>query len=132
MNHVTALESIAALLNDLCVNVTEQDVMTKIVCSLPSRFDNLVSLWDGMPENDKTLSALRARLVSEERKINLRLTQAQTSIKSRGSQQSNSAFVGNEGYDHRQKNNQSYRGRGGRIQVYSKSDDTSSHQETLT
>lgn len=43
MSHVTALESMAAQLNDLGVSVTEHDVMTKIVCSLPSRFNNLES-----------------------------------------------------------------------------------------
>ncbi len=77
MNHVTALESMAAQLNDLGVNVTDHDIMTKIECSLPGRFDNLVSSWDGMPESEKTLLALRARLVSEERKITLRNAQAQ-------------------------------------------------------
>ena len=77
MNHVTALESMAAQLNDLGVNVTDHDIMTKIVCSLLGRFDNLVSSWDGMPERENTLLALRARLVSEERKITLRNAQAQ-------------------------------------------------------
>lgn len=76
MNHVTALESMASQLNDLGVSVTDHDIMTKIVCSLPSRFDNLVSSWDSMNETDKTLEALRARLISEERKIALRAAQA--------------------------------------------------------
>lgn len=116
MNHVTALESMAAQLNDLGVGITEHDIMTKIVCSLPSRFDNLVSSWDGMPENDKTLSTLRARLVAEERKITLRLAQAQTNGKTDdgGTPQQNNAFVGNGGQDHARKQGQYYRGRGGR------------------
>ncbi len=98
MNHVTALESMAAQLNDLGVGITENDIMTKIVCSLPSRFDNLVSSWDGMPENDKTLSTLRARLVAEERKITLRLAQAQTNGKTddSGTPKQNTAFVGTQ------------------------------------
>lgn len=99
MNHVTALESMAAQLNDLGVNVTDHDIMTKIVCSLPGRFDNLVSSWDGMPESEKTLLALRARLVSEERKITLRNAQAQ--VNNTGNDQTqnhaNSAFIGNGG-----------------------------------
>lgn len=79
MIHVTALESMASQLNDLGVNVSDQDVMTKILCSLPSRFDHLVSSWDSMGEADKTLDALRARLVTEERKISQRIAQGQTS-----------------------------------------------------
>ena len=77
MIHVTALESMASQLNDLGVNVSEHDVMTKILCSLPSRFDHLVSSWDSMGDADKTLDALRARLVTEERKINQRIAQGQ-------------------------------------------------------
>ena len=99
MNHVTALESMAAQLNDLGVNVTDHDIMTKIVCSLPGRFDNLVSSWDGMPETEKTLLALRARLVSEERKITLRNAQAQVNKTGNDQTQNhaNSAFIGNGG-----------------------------------
>lgn len=82
MIHVTALESMAAQLNDLGVGITDHAVMTKILCSLPSRFDHLVSSWDSMGENDKRIEALRGRLVTEERKINLRA--AQTAIPTEG------------------------------------------------
>ena len=61
MNHVTALESMAAQLNDLGVNVTDHDIMTKIVCSLPGRFDNLVSSWYARKRKDSTGSASETR-----------------------------------------------------------------------
>ena len=83
MNHVTALQSMASELNDLGVNVTEHDLITKIMCSLPAQFDFLSSAWDNIPENEKTMRTLRARLVTEQRRINARsaevLTQPGTS-----------------------------------------------------
>lgn len=72
MIHVTALESMAAELNDLGVNVTAHDLMTKIICSLPPMFDFLSTSWDNIPDEEKTMDGLRARLVSEQRRINAR------------------------------------------------------------
>ena len=76
MIHVTALESMAAELNDLGVNVTEHDLITKIICSLPVKFDFLSSSWDNVPDTEKTMDALRARLVTEQRRIASRLTES--------------------------------------------------------
>jgi hypothetical protein len=78
MIHVTALESMAAELNDLGVNVTEHDLITKIICSLPVKFDFLSSSWDNIPDNEKTMDALRARLVTEQRRIMSRMTENNT------------------------------------------------------
>ena len=41
MIYVTALESMAAELNDLGVNVTQHDLITKIIVNLPSDYDFL-------------------------------------------------------------------------------------------
>lgn len=117
MVHITALESMAAQLNDLGVSVTDHDIMTKITCSLPSRFDNLVSSWDGMAEVDKTLEALRARLVSEERKITLRNSQGQTNNGGSNDQtqgHGNGAFYGNSSNEQNYSRPYRHRGRGGR------------------
>ena len=72
MVHITALESMATELNDLGVNVTEHDLITTIMCSLPARFGFLASSWDNIPDNERSMDALRARIVSEQRRIELR------------------------------------------------------------
>lgn len=67
MIHIFALESITAELNDLGVNITEHDLITTIICSLPARFGFLSSSCDNVPNNERTMDALRARIVSEQR-----------------------------------------------------------------
>lgn len=84
----------AAQLNDLGVNVIDHDIITKIVCSLATCFDNLVSSWNGMQDQEKTLDALRARLVSEERKFTLRKSQAAGSNLEPTTASLNAAFLG--------------------------------------
>jgi hypothetical protein len=71
MIHITALESMATELIDLGVNVTEHDLITIIMCSLPARFGFLSSCWDNVPDNERSMDALRARIVSEQRRIEL-------------------------------------------------------------
>ncbi|XP_046454348.1 uncharacterized protein LOC124207387 [Daphnia pulex] len=70
MIHITELESKAAELNDLGVMVSEHHLITTILCSLPERFANLTSIWDNLPDADRTMVALRARIVGEERRFN--------------------------------------------------------------
>jgi hypothetical protein len=64
MVHITALESMATELNDLGVNVTEHDLITTIMCSLPARFGFHASSWDNISDNERSMDALRARIVS--------------------------------------------------------------------
>lgn len=75
----------AAELNDLGVNVTEHDLITKIICSLPVKFDLLSSTWDNIPDSEKTMDALRARLVTEQRRIRTRMTENNSPIGSTSS-----------------------------------------------
>lgn len=66
MDHITAIETMAAQLNDLGAPVSELQVMTKITCTLPPSFRHFVSAWDNVAEADKTLDTLTARLLKEE------------------------------------------------------------------
>lgn len=75
MIHITALESMATELRDLGVNVTEHDLITTIMCSLPARFGFLSSCWDNVRDNERSMDALRARIASEQRRIELRKTE---------------------------------------------------------
>jgi hypothetical protein len=80
MVHITALESMATELNDLGVNISEHDLITTIMCTLPARFGFLASSWDNVPDNERSMDALRARIVSEQRRIELRHIEEQASL----------------------------------------------------
>ena len=66
MDHITAIESMASSLDDLGAPMTELQVISKIVCTLPPSFRHFMSAWDNVPEQEKTLATLTARLLKEE------------------------------------------------------------------
>ncbi len=66
MTHISTIESLASRLNDIGVAVDEQQVITKILCTLPPSFRHAVSTWDGVPDVEKTVVVLTARLLKEE------------------------------------------------------------------
>ena len=66
MSHISTIESLAARLNDIGVAVDDQQIITKIICTLPPSFRHAVSVWDSVPENEKTIALLTARLLKEE------------------------------------------------------------------
>ena len=65
MDHITTIETLTAQLQDVGAP-KELQVMTKILISLPDEFGYFQSIWDNVPEEDKTLSNLTARLLKEE------------------------------------------------------------------
>ena len=83
MVHITALESMATELNDLGVNITEHDLITTIMYSLPARFGFLASSWDNIPDKERSMDALRARIVCEQRRIDQRHIEEQATIQQR-------------------------------------------------
>lgn len=66
MAHVTAIEQLAAYLKDLQAPVSEVQIMSKILLTLPSSFRHFLSAWDNVPTADKTTKLLSSRLVKEE------------------------------------------------------------------
>ena len=69
MIHVTALESMAAELNGLGVNITEHDLVTTVMCSLPDRFEMLEHSWQNLTDDLRTMDTLRERIAFEERRL---------------------------------------------------------------
>lgn len=70
MSFIAGLEQIAVQLRDLGVTVTDVAIITKVLVSLPSSFENFGPAWDSTPADQKTLSALTQRLVKLEKQIN--------------------------------------------------------------
>nr|CAH0112368.1 unnamed protein product [Daphnia galeata] len=73
MIHVTALETLAAQLNDLCEPISNNTLMTTILCNLPPRLKWFTHAWQNLRDNDRTLEAFRSftRLISEQISLDL-------------------------------------------------------------
>jgi hypothetical protein len=72
MTHVTNIETMASQLKELDVHVSDDEIMAKILSTLPRTFEHMETAWDSMQSNEKTLDNLRARLIQKERKIKRR------------------------------------------------------------
>lgn len=83
--------------------MSEHHLITTILGSLPERFANLTSIWDNLPDADRTMEALRARIVGEERRFNNSQEQSNSRSLSMNSDSrppdnsnENSVLIGNE------------------------------------
>ena len=82
--------------------MTEHHLITTILCSIPERFANLTSIWDNLPDVDRTMEALRARIVVEERRFNnsqghrSRALSMNSDTRPLAIANGNSALIGNE------------------------------------
>ena len=66
MSHISNIESLATRLKDIGVAIDDQQIITKILCTLPPSFRHAVSVWDSVPDTDRTIALLTARLLKEE------------------------------------------------------------------
>ena len=67
ISHISAIELMAARLRDLKDPVTDTQVMTKIMVTLPPSYRHFLFVWDNVPPNERNnLSLLTQRLVKEE------------------------------------------------------------------
>ena len=64
--NIAKIESLVQRLKNMGETITESQVMTKIICSLPPSFRHIVAAWDNVPEDLQTLNNLTARLLKEE------------------------------------------------------------------
>jgi hypothetical protein len=67
--HIAEVKNLAHLLGDVGVKLTDQQVVTKIVCTLPQTFHSFISSWRHVPQADQTLAALTTSLLQEERTL---------------------------------------------------------------
>ena len=92
MTHVKNIETMASQLRDLGVHLSDNEIIEKIVCTLPESFKHMETAWDSMPMNEKTIDSLRARLVLEERKIKRRKPESNAI----GHSNKDGAFIGQQ------------------------------------
>lgn len=65
-SHLSTIETMAQQLRDLGAPMVESAVVTKIICSLSSKYRHFRSAWDSVSVQDQTLLNLSSRLMKEE------------------------------------------------------------------
>ena len=55
MHHITEIETIANQLRDINAPVTESQIMTKIISTLPPSYRGFMSAWDSVPIADRNI-----------------------------------------------------------------------------
>ena len=66
MQHITAIEGMAQQLDDLNQSMSQSQIMTKIVSTLPSSYRHFMTVWDNLAEADKTMPHLITKLMNEQ------------------------------------------------------------------
>lgn len=67
LDHITEIETLSKALNDIGVEITESQLVAKIVGTLPTtKFRSFISSWDGLKDKNKTIGHLTSRLLKEE------------------------------------------------------------------
>jgi hypothetical protein len=74
---ISTLQKLAKQLTDLGQAVTEQQLISKIICGLPASFDPLLLAWDNIPLVDRTLLGLQSRLIKLQSKLRDRAQQVE-------------------------------------------------------
>lgn len=67
--HVSKLENLAYRLKVLNADIDDAMLMSKILAILPERFKHFACAWDSTAQDQKTLSNLTSRLLSEENRL---------------------------------------------------------------
>jgi len=62
-------------MKDLYKALDDSAIMTKIVCNLPTEYDNLMTTWDNVPADQWKLDNLTLQLLKEETNIKRRKEQ---------------------------------------------------------
>lgn len=67
--HISKVDNMARQLRDLGEQISDTALMAKILGSLPSKYNALVTTWDSMPLASQTVENLRQRLIKEENRL---------------------------------------------------------------
>ena len=65
---ISSLQQLAKQLTDLGQTITDKQLISKIICGLPSSFDPLLLAWDNVPTDSQTLLGLQSRLIKFQNK----------------------------------------------------------------
>ena len=75
-SHIAEITNLAYLLNEVKMPVNEQQILTKIVCTLPAAYRFFVSGWRHVPKTDRTIAILTSRLLQEEQELKKHLPES--------------------------------------------------------
>lgn len=67
--HIANVENMARQLKDLGETISDVTIMAKILGSLPSKFNALITAWDSVDAEKLTLQSLTTRLIKEENRM---------------------------------------------------------------
>ncbi len=79
LQHISAIESLASKLRDFGKLVDEQ-IIAKILTTLPPSYRHFISAWDSVPPAERTLTSLTNRLLKEETLNNLHGDVTETNV----------------------------------------------------
>lgn len=65
-SNISNLENLSYRLKSINNEITEDMIISKILCIIPEHFKYFISAWESMPDEKKTLSTLTSRLIAEE------------------------------------------------------------------
>jgi hypothetical protein len=65
-SHVTAIELMASQLQEVGSPVSDVQVITKVVSTLPPSYRHVIAAWENLDDSKKTINLLRARLMKQE------------------------------------------------------------------
>ena len=83
---ISTIENLAHRLQVMGEKISNKMIMTKIILSLPSKFDHFASAWESTPQSERTRENLTSRLESEEARFNKREQQEANALASRAQQ----------------------------------------------
>ena len=66
MSHIATIEQMAAHLKELNAPISDIQVMSKILLTLPPSYRHFLAAWDNVPTARKTIKLLTSRLIKEE------------------------------------------------------------------
>jgi hypothetical protein len=66
ITHITEIETMASQLQYVEAPVSEIQIMTKVICTLPPSYRSFTTAWDSVPAAEKTIALLTSRLLKEE------------------------------------------------------------------
>lgn len=66
LEHITEIEYLGNQLNDFGAHSTEMQIITTITSTLPRSFKSVISAWNMIDDDKKTIALLASRLIAEE------------------------------------------------------------------
>jgi hypothetical protein len=66
VTYISKIEMISKQLNDLGEKMLNSSIMAKIICTLPTIYENVFDAWDNTPTSKKNLNNLHAKLQKKE------------------------------------------------------------------